>query len=185
MPLGASGQQQRQRCHCCAAQQCAGTEQRRHAHTHELPCALLHRVAGWQDLKDKFRECGTVVYANVTRGEDGVCCCSSSTWCLLCAAVVPQPVRLPACLASPHAFHRCAACCQALFGNVHGVTAAHAAVRVNHCHHYRCHHRHHQHHHPLKHKRCCHPLPTRQAVPRGGASWSLRPLTRPSPPFRP
>lgn len=25
----------------------------------------------WQDLKDKFRECGTVVYANVTRGEDG------------------------------------------------------------------------------------------------------------------
>jgi hypothetical protein len=27
----------------------------------------------WQDLKDKFRECGTVVYANVTRGEDGKC----------------------------------------------------------------------------------------------------------------
>lgn len=27
----------------------------------------------WQDLKDKFRECGTVVYANVTRGEDGEC----------------------------------------------------------------------------------------------------------------
>jgi RNA recognition motif-containing protein len=26
----------------------------------------------WQDLKDKFRECGTVVYANVTRGDDGV-----------------------------------------------------------------------------------------------------------------
>jgi RNA recognition motif-containing protein len=25
----------------------------------------------WQDLKDKFRECGNVVYANVTRGEDG------------------------------------------------------------------------------------------------------------------
>jgi hypothetical protein len=25
----------------------------------------------WQDLKDKFRECGSVVYANVTRGEDG------------------------------------------------------------------------------------------------------------------
>jgi RNA recognition motif-containing protein len=25
----------------------------------------------WQDLKDKFRECGTVVYANVTRGDDG------------------------------------------------------------------------------------------------------------------
>lgn len=24
-----------------------------------------------QDLKDKFRECGTVVYANVTRGDDG------------------------------------------------------------------------------------------------------------------
>lgn len=27
--------------------------------------------AGWQDLKDKFRECGNVVYANVTRGDDG------------------------------------------------------------------------------------------------------------------
>ncbi|KAF8065826.1 haloacid dehalogenase-like protein [Scenedesmus sp. PABB004] len=27
--------------------------------------------AAWQDLKDKFRECGTVVYANVTRGDDG------------------------------------------------------------------------------------------------------------------
>eukprot|EP00878_Enallax_costatus_P003273 GHUV01003476.1.p1 GENE.GHUV01003476.1~~GHUV01003476.1.p1 ORF type:complete len:206 (+),score=60.15 GHUV01003476.1:195-812(+) len=25
----------------------------------------------WQDLKDKFRECGTVVYANVTRDDDG------------------------------------------------------------------------------------------------------------------
>ncbi|KIZ03939.1 Heterogeneous nuclear ribonucleoprotein M [Monoraphidium neglectum] len=25
----------------------------------------------WQDLKDKFRECGNVVYANVTRGDDG------------------------------------------------------------------------------------------------------------------
>jgi RNA recognition motif-containing protein len=25
----------------------------------------------WQDLKDKFRDCGNVVYANVTRGEDG------------------------------------------------------------------------------------------------------------------
>ncbi|KAF6255147.1 G-strand telomere binding protein 1 [Scenedesmus sp. NREL 46B-D3] len=25
----------------------------------------------WQDLKDKFRECGQVVYANVTRGDDG------------------------------------------------------------------------------------------------------------------
>jgi RNA recognition motif-containing protein len=25
----------------------------------------------WQDLKDKFRDCGTVVYANVTRGDDG------------------------------------------------------------------------------------------------------------------
>lgn len=24
-----------------------------------------------QDLKDKFRDCGTVVYANVTRGDDG------------------------------------------------------------------------------------------------------------------
>jgi RNA recognition motif-containing protein len=24
----------------------------------------------WQDLKDKFRECGTVVYANVMRGDD-------------------------------------------------------------------------------------------------------------------
>jgi RNA recognition motif-containing protein len=28
----------------------------------------------WQDLKDKFRECGNVVYANVTRGEDGGLC---------------------------------------------------------------------------------------------------------------
>lgn len=25
----------------------------------------------WQDLKDAFRTCGTVVYANVTRGDDG------------------------------------------------------------------------------------------------------------------
>ena len=25
----------------------------------------------WQDLKDKFRECGNVVYANVMRDEDG------------------------------------------------------------------------------------------------------------------
>lgn len=27
----------------------------------------------WQDLKDKFRECGTVVYANVIRDEGGKC----------------------------------------------------------------------------------------------------------------
>lgn len=27
----------------------------------------------WQDLKDKFRECGTVVYSNVIRGDDGKC----------------------------------------------------------------------------------------------------------------
>lgn len=25
----------------------------------------------WQDLKDKFRECGSVVYANVMRDDDG------------------------------------------------------------------------------------------------------------------
>ncbi len=25
----------------------------------------------WQDLKDKFRECGSVVYTNVMRDEDG------------------------------------------------------------------------------------------------------------------
>ena len=25
----------------------------------------------WQDLKDKFRECGNVVYANVMRDEEG------------------------------------------------------------------------------------------------------------------
>lgn len=31
-------------------------------------CAHSHHR---QDLKDKFRECGTVVYANVTRGDDG------------------------------------------------------------------------------------------------------------------
>jgi hypothetical protein len=28
----------------------------------------------WQDLKDKFRECGSVVYANVMRSEDGEFC---------------------------------------------------------------------------------------------------------------
>ena len=27
----------------------------------------------WQDIKDKFRDCGTVVYANVIRDESGKC----------------------------------------------------------------------------------------------------------------
>ena len=27
----------------------------------------------WQDLKDRFRECGNVVYANVMRDDTGAC----------------------------------------------------------------------------------------------------------------
>lgn len=47
----------------------------------DLPAHLLlfraaqsahwRRFSCLQDLKDKFRDCGTVVYANVTRGDDG------------------------------------------------------------------------------------------------------------------
>lgn len=33
--------------------------------------AHWRRLSCLQDLKDKFRDCGTVVYANVTRGDDG------------------------------------------------------------------------------------------------------------------
>lgn len=56
--------------------------------TESSPCTLtplMHPYfnrAGWQDLKDKFRECGTVVYANVTRGDDGRWQ-SRTAWCLL------------------------------------------------------------------------------------------------------
>ena len=36
----------------------------------------------WQDLKDKFRECGQVVYANVMRTEDGWAARRhAATWC--------------------------------------------------------------------------------------------------------
>ena len=31
----------------------------------------LNWKTSWQDLKDKFRECGEVVYANVVRDEEG------------------------------------------------------------------------------------------------------------------
>ena len=31
----------------------------------------LNWRTSWQDLKDKFRECGDVVYANVVKDEDG------------------------------------------------------------------------------------------------------------------
>lgn len=31
----------------------------------------LNWRTSWQDLKDKFRECGEVVYANVVKDEDG------------------------------------------------------------------------------------------------------------------
>lgn len=37
----------------------------------------LNWKTSWQDLKDKFRECGEVVYANVVRDEDGE---SPSCW---------------------------------------------------------------------------------------------------------
>ena len=35
------------------------------------PVSLGRAQTPSQDLKDKFRECGNVVYANVTRGDDG------------------------------------------------------------------------------------------------------------------
>ena len=35
----------------------------------------LNWKTSWQDLKDKFRECGEVVYANVVRDEEGEAGC--------------------------------------------------------------------------------------------------------------
>jgi hypothetical protein len=54
--------------------------------------------AGWQDLKDKFREVGNVVYANVSRGDDGedaVAPLGRAVGTHGCARLAPEGARPP------------------------------------------------------------------------------------------
>ena len=60
----------------------------------------------WQDLKDKFRECGQVVYANVMRDDDGEAvyrCCRGFNRCFCAYALwVGSP---PSALQPLHQLH--------------------------------------------------------------------------------